>query len=307
VIEVDRTKYDMTKTAVGSRFKRLAPRLKASTSGVPQGQGGPMVDTAATVNVRSESTAPDTLGELGANGYGMENAALAEIRFPLCDAAFQRIDSGDWDLADAILAECCETGKDGMRNESYAKMEAMRQEIAGNRGVQLSFERIRKLRKVASAFPPGRRRPAVSLEGHLEAGTPEALDAFINSAPDGAPLTCSYIRRLKHPTEKIEQDQQKAERRHQIEDQRTALQNICRQLERATEEREQRYMALCRSVGKEPEPFSPPLSPQNEPPLTVAEDLERAIRVLLTVRGLDPAALKKAIADFVATVLAQGQ
>ena len=40
-------------------------------------------------------------------------------------------------------------------------------------------------------------------------------------------------------------------------------------------------MALCRSVGKEPEPFSPPLSPENEPPLTVAEDLERAVRVLL--------------------------
>ena len=66
-----------------------------------------------------------------------------------------------------------------------------------------------------------------------------------------------------------------AERRHQIEDQRTALQNICRQLEREKEEREQRYMDLCRSVGKEPEPFSPPLSPENEPPSTVAEDLER--------------------------------
>jgi hypothetical protein len=130
---------------------------------------------------------------------------------------------------------------------------------------------------------------------------------LINSARNGATLTRNYIRGRKHLAEKTEKDQQKAERRHQIEDQRTALQNICRQLERATEEREQHYVALCRSVGKEPERFSPPLSPQNEPPLTVAEDLERAIRVLLTVRGLDPAALKKAIADFVATVLAQGQ
>ena len=63
-------------------------------------------------------------------------------------------------------------------------------------------------------------------------------------------------------------------------------------------ERERRYTALCRSIGKDPEPFSP-LLPDDEPPLSVAEDLEQGLRVLLTVRGFDPAALKKAIADFV--------
>jgi hypothetical protein len=237
----------------------------------------------------------------------MKNAAVAEIKFPLCDAAVRKRVGSEWELADAILAECCETGKDGVRNESYAQMDAMRQEIAANHGVELSFERIRKLRKVASAFPPGRRRPAVPLEGHLEAGTPEALDAITKSAPNGTPLTCSYIRRLKHPAQKVERDQQKAERRHQMEDQRTALQKICRQLERATEEREQRYLALCRSVGKEPEAFSPPLSPENEPSLTVAEDLEQAVRVLLTARGFNSKAenIRRAIEELVRAVLAQ--
>ncbi len=243
--------------------------------------------------------------EPGANVYSMNNAARAEMKFPRCDAAVRNWDGSEWELADAILAECCEPGENGVRNESYAQMEAMRQEIAVNHGVQLSFERIRKLRKVASAFPPGRRRPAVSLEGHLEAGTPEALDAVINSAPNGTPLTLSYIRQLKHPTEKVEQDQQKAERRRQIDDQRTALQSICRQLERDKEEREQRYTALCRSVGKEPEPFSPRLSPENEPSLTVAEDLEQALRLLLTARGFNPKAdnIKRAIEEFVRAVL----
>jgi hypothetical protein len=87
------------------------------------------------------------------------------------------------------------------------------------------------------------------------------------------------------------------------------LQNICRQLERALEERDQQYIGLCRSVDKEPEPFSPPLSPENELSLTVAEDLERAIRVLLTVRGFDPKAynVKQAIEEFVLAVLAQQQ
>ena len=105
---------------------------------VPQGQG-----SLATVEVGSNSAAADTSGEPGAFGYGMKNAAPAEIKFPLCDAAVRKMVGSDWDLADAILAECCETRRsDGVRNESYSKLKAMRQEIAANHGVQLSFERI---------------------------------------------------------------------------------------------------------------------------------------------------------------------
>jgi hypothetical protein len=244
----------------------------------------------------------------------VENAAAADVKFPLCDAAVRKTEGGEWELADAILAECSEPGEDGVRNGSQAKMEAMQEEIAKNHGVDLSVERIRKLRKAASTFPPGRRRPAVSLEGHLESGTPEALDALINGAPKGTALTCAVIRQLKHPTEKAEQDQQKAERRHQVEDQRTALQNIYRelerkneQLEREKEEREQRYKDLCRTIGKDPEPFSPPLSPEAEPSRTVAEDLEQGLRGLLLSRGFDPAVLNQVIADFVKAVLALGQ
>jgi hypothetical protein len=153
----------------------LAPPPKASTHGAVRQGHEPLADTTATVNVRSESAISR---EPGTNAYRMTNAAVAEVKFPRCDAAVRTRDGSEWELADAILAECCEPGEDGVRNESYAQMEAMRQEIAANHGVQLSFERIRKLRKVASAFPPGRRRPGVSLEGHLEAGTPEALGRF---------------------------------------------------------------------------------------------------------------------------------
>ena len=101
----------------------------------------------------------------------------------------------------------------------------------------------------------------------------------------------------------------KAERRQQEDDHRTALQKICRQLEREKEEREQRYLDVCRGVGKEPEPFSPPLSPDNEPPLSVAQDLEQALRVLLTARGFNLKAdnIKRAIEEFVRAVLAQQQ
>jgi hypothetical protein len=184
---------------------------------------GPLADATGTVNLGSESVVADTSREPGANIYSMKNAAHAEIKFPRCDAAVRKRDGSEWELADAILAECCETGEDGVRNESYAQMEAMRQEIATNHGIQLSFERIRKLRKVASAFPPGRRRPVVSLEGHLEAGTPETLDRLVKAAPAGTTLTRKYIQQQKHPEKKAEQEQQKAERRRQREDERGGI------------------------------------------------------------------------------------
>ena len=49
-----------------------------------------------------------------------QSASSNVVKFPLCDAAVQKIEGGDWDLADAIVAECSETGDDGVRNALYA-------------------------------------------------------------------------------------------------------------------------------------------------------------------------------------------
>ena len=212
------------------------------------------------------------------------------------------------------MAECSETGENGKRNGSQEKMEAMREEIAKNHGIDLSVERIRKLRKVASAYEAGRRRPGVSLEGHLEAGNPAALEELTKNVPQGTALTRDYLRQLKHPNEKAEQDQQKAERRQQVDHQVVALQNLYKQVERERdelvrekEEREQKFTDPGASVGKEPEPLAPPLAPADQPELTVGEDLTQALRLLLLSRGFDPAAdnIKQALADFVQAVMAQ--
>lgn len=241
-----------------------------------------------------------------AQGTVLQPANCDAIKFPLCDAAVLAREGGEWKLADAIVAECSEPGEDGVRNESYAKMDSMRTEIAKNHGVELSFERIRKLRKVASAYPAGRRRPGISVEAHIEAGTPEVLNELVKAAPAGTAFTREYIRQWKHPTATAEQAAQKEERRHQVEDQRLALQSLCRTLEREKEQSETRYEELCRSLGKEPKPFFPPPAPKDEPSLTVAEELERALRRLLVSRGIDPStdACKAAIADFVKAILA---
>jgi hypothetical protein len=231
------------------------------------------------------------------------------VEFPRCNAAVRKMEGGEWELADAIVAECSDPGPDGVRDESYARINAMREEIAKNHGIDLSFERVRKLRKVAAAFLPGRRRPAVSLEAHVEAGSPEALDDIINRTPAGTALTRQYIRQQKDPAKKAKQDQEKAERRRQREDERAALQNVCKHLERQRDDLAQKYADACRSVGKDHEPVAPPLAPEDERSLTVAEDLEPAIGMVLIARGFDPKAdhIKKAIGDFVSAMLAQAQ
>ena len=86
-----------------------------------------------------------TFGKARPNGddVGVRiDATSNSMKFPLCDAAVRKLAHDAWELADAILAECSEPGLDGIRNESYAKMKAMREEIAKNPGVELSFERI---------------------------------------------------------------------------------------------------------------------------------------------------------------------
>jgi hypothetical protein len=268
--------------------------------------------TIAIGSLANESAVADTPRKRGTTNCIKKAASKkkpAAIKFPRCDAAVRKWEGSEWEMADAILAECSETGGDGVRNGSNAKMKTMQEEIAKNHSVDLSFERIRKLRTLASAFPPGRRRPGVSVQGHIESGTPEALDEVIKSAPKGTVLTCAYIRQLKYRDEKTEQDQHKDERRRQVEDQRTALQNLCRQLERQKEQREKHYEELCHSIGREPEPFPPPQAPADGPSPTIAEDLAQSVRVLLLSRGFDPTTdnLKEAIADFVKAVLAVQQ
>jgi hypothetical protein len=139
------------------------------------------------------------------------------VEFPLCHAAAGNIERDQWALADAIVAECSEPGPNGVRTGSYTRMEKMRAEIARNHGVELSLERVRKLRKVASAFPAGRRRPGeASLEAHLEAGTPDELDELIRKTP-GTALTVSRIRQAKSPERQKEDEERRTRTREKLD------------------------------------------------------------------------------------------
>jgi hypothetical protein len=305
------------KGRLGKRLTAIARHQPAPQAGAREDGsapldvvGAPRVDCNAECPAGSDQQSGDSKDDADQNG--LEEIEQGEaplqpieaIAFPRCDAAVRNWEANKWELADAILAECSETGADGVRNDSYAKMEAMRVEIAKNHGVEISFERVRKLRKAGSAFPPGRRRPGVSIEGHLEAGTPEALDEIIAKAPQCTAPTREFIRRAKHPEEKAGQQNQKEERRRHVEDQRKVLQDLCTQLQRQNEAQEQRYSELCRTTGTKPKPLLA-LPPEEGTSRAVAEALEQSLRVLLTLHGLDPAAtsLKEAIRAFVTTVL----
>ena len=305
------TKQSRSKPVTVEKVKR-----RPAPSSLGDSTQAPVPKVANTPVTGIEDAVADNSRDPSANASSVSNAAVAEVNFPLCDAAVRKMNSDEWELAAAIVVECSETGDAGVRNASYAKMEAMQQEIAKNHGVELSVERIRKLRKVASAFPAGRRRPDVSIEGHLEAGTPEALDELAKAAPAGTVLTRDFIRLQKHPDKQTKHNQRKAERQRQEGEQRTALQNLCHQAERDKEQllrekeaRERQYVELCRTTGKEPEPVSPPLAPDDEPSLPAAEKLEQELRLWLAARRFDPTAdnIRQAIADFVKAVLAQQQ
>jgi hypothetical protein len=99
-----------------------------------------------------------------------------------------------------------------------------------------------------------------------------------------------------------------AERRRQVADQRVELLNLCIQLERERDQREERYVALCREFGREPEPFDP-VSPKDAPPTSLAEDLDQLLRAVLLARGFDltTAEMKAAIQSIVQAALAQQQ
>ena len=234
--------------------------------------------------------------------------AAANVKFPLCDAAVRKLAHDAWELAEAVVAECSEPGPNGVRNASYAKIKAMRKEIAQNHSIDLSFERIRKLRQAAAAFPAGRRRPGVCLDAHLEAGSPEALDDIINRTPAGVAVTRAYVRSLM-PREKDEEKEKRQDERHrQVKDHRVALQNLCSQLERERDQRAEQYVELCREVGREPEPFQP-VQPKDSASTSVAEDLDQSLSAVLMTRGFDPttAEVTAAINCLVEAALAQQQ
>ena len=197
----------------------LAPQLKAGTSGaVPQGQG-PLADTPATVKVGSESAAADTSGEPGGNSYSTTNAAPAESFSALrrCSPEYRgrRLGPRRRDR-DRVFRDRRRRRQERVVRLDESDAERDRQEP--RRGTV--FRTNPELRKAASAFPPGCRRPAVSLEGHLEAGTPDVLDELINSAAEGHLSRALTFGSLSTRSEKVKQDQQKAERRHQKDDQR---------------------------------------------------------------------------------------
>jgi hypothetical protein len=235
----------------------------------------------------------------------MPAATAPVVEFPLCHAAVGNIERHEWALADAILAECSEPGANGVRTGSYSKMEKMRAEIARNRGVELSLERVRKLRKAASTFPAGRRRSAeVSLEAHLEAGTPDELDELIRKTA-GTALTVTRIRQAKLREEKAQQEKEDEERRTQTREKQDALQDHHDQQHRVSEHPEESSTGLDCSAAAKPTPVSPPAPKKEETSRGGAEALTEALRVLVKSHGIDPGAdkVRRAIQTFVAAVV----
>lgn len=300
------TVNEVTVEDANSEHNKVSVNELERAEAAPEGQSAPAKEMTVAAADQASLQPPDVAHQIVTvheAGY-----AVANLKFPLCDAAVEKLAQDGWELADAVLEECSQPGPNGVRNASYAKIKAMREEISQNHDIDLSFERIRKLRKVAAAFPAGRRRPGVCLDAHLEAGSPEALDDIINRTPAGVAVTRAYVRSLM-PREKDEEKEKRQDEWHrQVKDHRVALQNLCSQLERERDRRAEQYVELCREVGREPEPFQP-VQPKDSASASVAEDLDQSLRAVLMTRGFDPttAEVKAAINRLVEVALAQRQ
>ena len=98
-----------------------------------------------------------------------------------------------------------------------------------------------------------------------------------------------------------------AERRQQKDDQRTALQNICRQLEREGRSASSAIWTCAAAWARSPNRFRRRCHQRTNRHSPSPKILSERFDVLLMARGFDPAGPKKAIADFVDTVLAPQQ
>jgi hypothetical protein len=213
-----------------------------------------------------------------------------------------------------IHAEVARSELEQWRNEH--RQEAQEKRVAAPTAESNTAETTTAAQEPAkdSAAPePGVRgeAPAPTVGAPLPA-TPPSPEPILNDAPDVTNLSPAVVPTgaedaLSDEAVKGKEDRG-AERRRQVADQRVELLNLCIQLERERDQREERYVALCREFGREPEPFDP-VSPKDAPPTSLAEDLDQLLRAVLLARGFDltTAEMKAAIQSLVQAALAQQQ
>jgi len=116
-------------------------------------------------------------------------------KFPGVLDAIREADQTNWELGDALLAEC--GPHDGERGLKEAA-----KELAEHSSAELSVPKLARLRRVAEAFPPNRRYP-LPWKLHEAARSPRFLDLVVRLARrTGQPVTKRLIEAIRQEQHK---------------------------------------------------------------------------------------------------------
>jgi flagellar biosynthesis GTPase FlhF len=201
-------------------------------------------------------------------------ASRNDLRFPLCFSAAQAIEKNQWALGDALIQECGPLGREGVRNNAYAAIQAAAVELT-EQGLEYSELTLRDLREISYLYTPPRRRGGVSFAVHRDLRSPDLLDSFLAALPDGERLTRDKARRMRRAWN-LQQMVVKRERKNQAEiataeiqtakeKETTAIQDI----KKATSEPEKRQAAEKRKIAEtERKEAEAKLIQTKEPPST---------------------------------------
>jgi hypothetical protein len=135
------------------------------------------------------------------------------IQFPLTLAAVQKGEKSQWAIGDALLAEI-KPSKSGIRDKSRQQFAVCSRELAEQGFEAYSAGRLRHLRDLAQHFPAGRRQPAVSLDAHISAGSPENLTKVIEALNKiNKPVTIDNVRLIMKAWREKDADEREEKRK----------------------------------------------------------------------------------------------
>lgn len=127
------------------------------------------------------------------------------MKFPKTLAAVKSAEKNLWEIGDAVLAECGEPSKDGVKNGSSEKI-SLAASVLSENGFDYSENTLRIYRDTAFNFPPASRLAGISFAVHQETYNPETLKAVMSRLKPGEKLTKAKTRNIIDQIEDEKED-----------------------------------------------------------------------------------------------------
>lgn len=98
-----------------------------------------------------------------------------------------------FEIGDFLQRHVPGVGEWGEHDGAYKKIREAAEYLEQN-GVELAMKSLAQYREVSAKFPHNRRHTGVCWQAHVNAKTPDNLDAIVSGAPKGQRITTTYVR-----------------------------------------------------------------------------------------------------------------